>query len=71
MESRIERVMKRFGVESGNAQHRIRKEDKYRADNYRYYTGRIWGVSANFDLTINTDLGIDFIEKCIDDALKA
>lgn len=71
MESRIERVMKRLGVESGNAQHRIRKEDKYRADNYRYYTGRIWGASANFDLTINTDLGIDFIEKCIDDALKA
>ena len=71
MESRIERVMKRLGVESGNAQHRIRKEDKYRADNYRYYTGRIWGVSANFDLTINIDLGIDFIEKCIDDALKA
>ena len=71
MESRIERVMKRLGVEFGNAQHRIRKEDKYRADNYRYYTGRIWGASANFDLTINTDLGIDFIEKCIDDALKA
>lgn len=71
MESRIERVMRRLGVESGNAQHRIRKEDKYRADNYRYYTGRIWGASANFDLTINTDLGIDFIEKCIDNALKA
>ena len=70
IESRIKRVMERLGMEYSNAQHKIRKEDKYRADNYRYYTGRIWGASANFDLTINTDLGIGFIEKCINDALK-
>ena len=61
LESRIKRVMKRQGVEYSEAQHRIRKTDKYRADNYRYYTGRIWGASSNFDLTINTDFGIDFI----------
>ena len=69
IESRSKRVMKRLGVESGEAQHLIRKKDKSRADNYRYYTGRIWGASSNFDLTINTDLGIDFIEKCINEAL--
>ena len=65
LESRIKRVTKRQGVEYSEAQHRIRKTDKYRADNYRYYTGRIWGASSNFDLTINTDFGIDFIEKYI------
>lgn len=70
IESRIKRVMDRLGVEYNHAQHKIRKEDKSRADNYRYYTGRIWGASANFDLTINTDLGINFIEKCIVEALK-
>lgn len=47
----------------------LRREDKMRADNYRYYTGRIWGAASNFDITINTDLGIPYIEKCIDDAL--
>lgn len=71
LESRIKHVMKRLGMEYNDAQHKIRKEDKYRADNYRYYTGRIWGASANFDLTINTDLGISFIEECIDAALHA
>ena len=71
LESRIKRVMKRQGVEYSEAQHRIRKTDKYRADNYRYYTGRIWGVSSNFDLTINTDFGIDFIEKYIKEALNS
>lgn len=47
----------------------LRREDKMRTDNYRYYTGRIWGAASNFDITINTDLGIPYIEKCIDNAL--
>ena len=48
----------------------IQKEDKWRADNYRYYTGRIWGASANFDLTVNTALGEEYIEICIREAMK-
>ena len=61
--------MKRLDISYKDAQNKIRREDKMRADNYRYYTGRIWGAAANFDITINTDLGIPYIEKCIDDAL--
>ena len=69
MESRIERVMKRLGTEAKEAQHQIRREDRRRADNYRYYTGRIWGAAANFDITVNTDLGTDYIENCIRNAM--
>lgn len=69
IESRIKRVMKRLDISYKDAQNKIRREDKMCADNYRYYTGRIWGAAANFDITINTDLGIPYIEKCIDDAL--
>lgn len=61
VESRIRRVMKRLGVDEKEAQHKIRREDKLRADNYRYYTGRIWGAASNFDITLNTDLGITYI----------
>ena len=70
IESRIKRVMERLGVDYGDAQRRIRKVDKQRADNYRYYTGRIWGTAANFDITINTDMGTEYIEKCIDEAME-
>ena len=69
MESRIERVMKRLGTEAKEAQNQIRREDRRRADNYRYYTGRIWGAAANFDITVNTDLGTDYIESCIRNAM--
>lgn len=69
-ESRSKRVIERLGFNDQEAQRKIRKVDRYRADNYRYYTDQIWGASANYDLTINTDLGMDFIEGCIMDALK-
>ena len=69
MESRIKRVMKRSKVEQKEAEQKIRKEDKHRADNYRYYTGRMWGSAASFDITLNTDFGVDYIEECIKKAM--
>lgn len=70
IESRVKRVTERLGMESNEALRKIRKEDKLRSDNYRYYTGRAWGRAANFDITINTDMGVDYIENCLDGALK-
>jgi len=70
IESRINRITQRLGIEHNDAVHKIRREDKLRADNYRYYTGRIWGRAANYDVTINTDMGADYIEKCVESALS-
>lgn len=69
VESRIKRVMNRLGITYDDASHKIRKEDKRRSDNYHYYTGRVWGAASNFDITVNTDMGTEYIEKCISDAL--
>ena len=55
--------MKRLNLSEKEAKQRIQREDKRRADNYRYYTGRIWGVAANFDITLNTELGMEYIEN--------
>lgn len=62
--------MKRLDLSEKEARQRIQKEDKRRADNYRYYTGRIWGAAASFDITLNTELGTDYIEKCVCEAIK-
>ena len=56
MENRVKRVMKRQQLSEIEAIQKIQKEDKRRADNYRYYTGRMWGMAANFDLTLNTEI---------------
>lgn len=70
LSDRIKRVMQRQSLTDKEAEQKIRKEDKKRADNYRYYTGRMWGAAANFDLTFNTKLGKDYIIACIKEALS-
>nr|WP_296082542.1 cytidylate kinase family protein [uncultured Blautia sp.] len=70
MENRMKRVMERLHLSEKDAKQKIQKEDKWRADNYRYYTGRIWGAAGNFDLTLNTALGEEYIEMCIREAMK-
>ncbi len=69
IEQRAKRVAERLHITEKDAMPQIHKEDKKRADNYRYYTGRMWGAAANFDITLNTDLGVDYIENCVRNAL--
>ena len=69
LEQRIKRVTERLHLSEKDAKQAIRKEDKRRADNYHYYTNRMWGAAGNFDITLNTELGTDYIVKCIEDAM--
>ena len=68
--SRIRRVAQRQNISEGEAKATVQKNEKLRADNYRYYTRRMWGAAGNFDLSLNTDLGEEFIENCIRSAIK-
>lgn len=65
MDSRIKRVSTRLNITEKEEAAVIRKEDKRRADNYRYYTGRLWGAAANYDISINTDLGYEYIQEVV------
>ena len=68
--SRIRRVAQRQNISEGEAKATVQKNEKLRADNYRYYTRRMWGAAGNFDLSLNTDLGEAYIESCIRSAMK-
>lgn len=68
--SRIRRVAQRQNISEGEAKATFQKNEKLRADNYRYYTRRMWGAAGNFDLSLNTDLGEEYIENCIRSAMK-
>ena len=68
--SRIRRVAQRQNISEGEAKATVQKNEKLRADNYRYYTRRMWGAAGNYDLSLNTDLGEEFIENCIRSAMK-
>ena len=68
--SRIRRVAQRQNISEGEAKATVQKNENLRADNYRYYTRRMWGAAGNFDLSLNTDLGEEYIENCIRSAMK-
>lgn len=70
LEVRAKRIMERLNISKKEAEQVIRKEDRRRADNYRYYTGRVWGSAANVDLTFNTAMDERYIEECISKAME-
>ena len=46
--------MKRLNLSEKEAKQRIQREDKRRADNYRYYTGRDWNDARNYNFCLDT-----------------
>ena len=67
---RMERIMKTENFSREDALQKIRKMDRRRSDNYRYYTRRIWGRAQNYDLTVNTEIGTEAVQNMIRELLE-
>ena len=68
LESRIRRVKEDYQeVHDDYKKKYVTKRDKGRSNYYNYYTTKKWGHLKNFDLTINSDLGIDEVATIIAD----
>ena len=68
---RVERIVKTEQMEETAAIQKIRQMYRRRADNYHYYTQRLWGQAGNYDLTVSTELGMPAVEEIIVKALEA
>ena len=64
MEHRAERIVRLYGQSEKTPEQRLRDKDKKRAVNYEHYTGREWGKSQNYTLTLNS--GAIGVERCVD-----
>ena len=60
----LRRVMEEEGINIEEAEKKIRKIDKRRADYYKYFTGRQWYDAALYDLCLNTGHMSD--QQCVD-----
>ena len=67
LESRIRRVKEDYQEVHDDYKKYVTKRDKGRSNYYNYYTTKKWGHVKNFDLTINSDLGIDEVATIIAD----
>ena len=60
----VRRVMETDGLHLEEAEKKIKKIDKRRADYFKYFTGRQWQDAALYDLCLNT--GHMSEQKCVD-----
>ena len=67
LESRIHRVKEVYKEQHDDYKKYVMKRDKGRSNYYNYYTNKKWGHLKNFDLTINSDLGIERVAQIIAD----
>ena len=67
IEERIKRATEFYKFDSTKALKAIKKVDKKRKDYYNFYTNRKWGEASNYDLTLNSRIGVD---KCVEVIVK-
>lgn len=54
LEDCVKRVVDQNGISEKEAEKKIIKIDKYRADYYKYYTGHEWNDARNYDFCLDT-----------------
>ena len=59
MDEKIKRAVEFYGLNPEKAASQIIKKDKKRKGYYNFYTDLDWGKASNYDLCINSKLGID------------
>jgi cytidylate kinase len=64
MDFRVNRIANSAGKKIDNPEKHLKDMDERRKTYYRHYTGRRWGESKNYHVSLNT--GIVGIEECAD-----
>lgn len=59
LEDKINRAVKYYNIDGKKAANIINKKNKKRKSYYDFYTDREWGLASNYDLCINSKIGID------------
>lgn len=57
--SRAKRAMEEYGVPAEKVENYVNRQDKYRASYYNFFAGGRWGAASNYDLCINSNIGLD------------
>jgi cytidylate kinase len=57
---RADRIVRLYGESEKSPETRLQEKDKRRRVNYQHYTGRTWGASQNYDISLNSStLGVE------------
>ena len=60
MDKRAERIVKLYGETDKSPEKRLKEKDKKRSINYKYCTDRVWGMSQNYHISLDSgEIGIE------------
>lgn len=71
LESRMERVKNGYNEKAENYKAYVQKKDKSRIAYYNYFADDSWGKADTYDISVNSDVGIDKTVDIIVDYIKA
>lgn len=59
MEERVRRAREVYHDEAVHMENHVSRQDRYRASYYSHFSGKKWGDMNNYDLCVNSRIGID------------
>lgn len=71
LDQRIRRAREEYGVQENNLESYVIRQDKARASYYNYFATGRWGQSREYDLCVNSRIGINAAVKVIRAAAQA
>ena len=66
IQDRIDRIVSVYKDFPAITEKQLHKMDKQRANYYKFYTSRKWGDSSNYDIMINTSVGLDNVTSMLE-----
>lgn len=75
VDTKVKRIMDKYGLDEKTAYSRMKKEDKMRKTYHNFYSDSKWGDSRSYDICVNSstlgiDKTIDTLITFIDGAMK-
>lgn len=68
---KAKRIVELYGVRDKSPQKRLEEKDRKRAANYKYFTGREWGIIDNYHIALDSSkLGDELCVKLIEEIVK-
>ena len=71
LDQRVRRAREEYGVQESNLEAYVIRQDKARASYYNYFANGRWGQSREYDLCINSRIGIEAAVETIKAAALA
>lgn len=59
LEQRVRRAREEYQVDAPHVESYVKQQDRFRAAYYNHFVGRKWGDMANYDLCVNSRIGLE------------